>query len=73
MSGGTREDGVGTLAKGIWQLTGIGQENIMTFLLFWIGLYVSILIDGHHGRVLTKMLLYIGDHTRFVLALGPQR
>lgn len=48
MAGGTREDGVGTLAKGIWQLAGIGQENIMTFLLFWIGFYVSILIDAHH-------------------------
>jgi hypothetical protein len=41
MSGGTREDGMGTLFKGIWQLAGIGQENILTFLLFWIGLYVS--------------------------------
>ncbi|GHJ87417.1 hypothetical protein NliqN6_3819 [Naganishia liquefaciens] len=42
MSGGSREDGLGTLVKGIWQLAGIGQENVMTFLLFWIGLYAII-------------------------------
>ncbi|KAJ9113742.1 hypothetical protein QFC20_001767 [Naganishia adeliensis] len=40
-STGAREDGMGTLLKGIWQLAAIGQENILTFLLFWIGLYVN--------------------------------
>jgi hypothetical protein len=41
-STGAREDGMGTLFKGIWQLAAIGQENILTFLLFWIGFYVSV-------------------------------
>jgi hypothetical protein len=41
--GGTgREDGTRTLLKGIWQLSAIGQENVLTFLLFWIGFYVSL-------------------------------
>lgn len=42
-SGGSgREDGSVTLLKGIWQLAAIGQENVLTFLLFWIGFYVSL-------------------------------
>jgi len=28
-------------AKAIWSLMGVGQENLLTFLLFWIGFYVS--------------------------------
>ncbi|KAI5452125.1 hypothetical protein NCC49_001063 [Naganishia albida] len=41
-STGAREDGMGTLVRGIWQLAAIGQENTLTFLLFWIGFYVSV-------------------------------
>lgn len=41
----------------IWEIMAVGQENILTFLLFWIGIYVSFLsrlclwlVDkrGHH-------------------------
>lgn len=28
--------------KAIWSLMGVGQENLLTFLLFWIGFYVSV-------------------------------
>ncbi|WRT69561.1 uncharacterized protein IL334_006549 [Kwoniella shivajii] len=28
--------------KGYWALTGIGQENLLGFLLFWIGSYALI-------------------------------
>ncbi|KAJ9098692.1 hypothetical protein QFC21_004340 [Naganishia friedmannii] len=37
-----KEDGSTTLLKGIWQLAAIGQENVLTFLLFWIGFYAII-------------------------------
>lgn len=29
--------------KAIWSLMAVGQENLLTFLLFWIGFYVSML------------------------------
>ena len=57
--------------KAIWSLMGVGQENLLTFLLFWIGFYVRShrssgrpfgLINNANrfGRIAT------GHHTWFV-------
>jgi hypothetical protein len=29
--------------KALWSLMDVGQENLLTFLLFWIGFYVSVI------------------------------
>lgn len=53
--GGTVSGGgkVSTL-KGWWALMGLGQENLLGFLLFWIGSYA--LIHGEQPRVSLRCL-----------------
>ncbi|ODO00732.1 hypothetical protein L198_03058 [Cryptococcus wingfieldii CBS 7118] len=38
----TEDGGLGASLKGWWSLSGIGQENFLGFLLFWIGSYALI-------------------------------
>lgn len=42
-----------TLLKTIWTLMAVGQENILTFLLLWIGVYVSHGPRAVSGRCLS--------------------
>jgi hypothetical protein len=49
VAGGPMGTGGGavTIWKGWWALAGLGQENLLGFLLFWIGTYA--LIHGESG------------------------
>ncbi len=40
-SGGQGQSGIWTRIQMLWILMAVGQESLLTFLLFWIGLYVS--------------------------------
>lgn len=41
--------------KGWWALTGLGQENLLGFLLFWIGSYALI-----HGKLNPSFMKLVG-------------
>lgn len=40
-----------------WSLMGVGQETILTFLLFWIGFYVSSCPGGPFRGVMVVVLV----------------
>lgn len=44
-----------SVMKGWWALMGLGQENLLGFLLFWIGSYA--LIHGESAPCVTFQLL----------------
>lgn len=63
--------GMGVLRQRLkegWTLMAVGQENLLTYLLFWIGFYVSAVISRRcHACAHGSPVRHAGHHSWYVL------